>query len=75
MCESTEECGSSGTGTYRRCTGEGCGRYRCGYCGDEKCRIYIKFTIATKYIMDMKYTKYVKICYNGFRFKKIKMER
>ena len=55
--------------------GEGCGRYRCGYCGDEKCRIYIKFTIATKYIMDMKYTKYVKICYNGFRFKKIKMER
>ena len=44
-------------------------------CGDEKCRIYIKFTTATKYIMDMKYTKYVKICYNGFRFKKIKMER
>ena len=30
---------------------------------------------VTKYIMDMKYTKYVKICYNGFRFKKIKMER
>ena len=51
------------------------GRSRCGYCGDEKCRIYIKFTTATKYIMDMKYTKYVKICYNGFRFKKIKMER
>ena len=24
------------------------GRYRCGYCGDEKCRIYIKFTTATK---------------------------
>ena len=68
--KSTEECGSSGTGTYRRCTGEGCGRYRCGYCGDEKCRIYIKFTTATKYIMDMKYTKYVKICYNGFRFKR-----
>ena len=70
MCESTEECGSSGTGTYWRCTGEGCGRYRCGYCGDEKCRIYIKFTTATKYIMDMKYTKYVKFAIMGSDLKR-----
>ncbi len=63
MRKSIEDSRNSSTGTYRRCITERCRRYRCGYCGDEKCwNKAVKLESWRRDIASRKFYGYNSIC-------------